>query len=223
MARRAGQKLEHGWTQLWMADKTGQHRRLVYGEDGRHIYGGAISPDGKYVLFTRSHEEDLKVMRSQTDQTGARRQGAPMALMRLSDAPTIGGESKALRNLYPATKMDLSCIWPSHGSPIGPTLKSDGSETVNTASLPWTFPLVRSAPDSPVIACVQRTSTVFRNRCRSHHRGKCGDYRRTLGNSRQIPVQRSLRLCLHPEIPNPSSPSRAGQFQEHSGRPLQSA
>ena len=60
-----------------MADKTGQHRRMVYGEDGRHIYGGAISPDGKYVLFTRSHEEDLKVMRSQTDQIGARGKAPP--------------------------------------------------------------------------------------------------------------------------------------------------
>ena len=118
MARRAGQKLEHGWTQLWMADKTGQHRRMVYGEDGRHIYGGAISPDGKYVLFTRSHEEDLKVMRSQTDQTGARRQGAPMALMRLSDAPAIGGESKALRRLHPETKdgpvLHLAESWEPH-------------------------------------------------------------------------------------------------------------
>ena len=47
MARRSGQKLEHGWTQLWMADKTGQNRSLVYGEDGRHIYGGLVSPDGQ--------------------------------------------------------------------------------------------------------------------------------------------------------------------------------
>jgi len=27
-------------------------RGLVYGEDGRHVYGGCISPDGKFVLFT---------------------------------------------------------------------------------------------------------------------------------------------------------------------------
>ena len=30
--------------------------------------------------------------------------GAPMGLMRLADAPTIGGESKALRKVHPATK-----------------------------------------------------------------------------------------------------------------------
>lgn len=118
MARRAGQKLSHGWTQLWMADKNGQHRRLVYGEDGRHIYGGAVSPDSKYVLFTRSPEEDLKVMRSQLDQMGERRQGAPMALMRLSDAPIIGGQSKALRKLHPNVKngpiLHLAESWEPH-------------------------------------------------------------------------------------------------------------
>ena len=43
-----------------------------------------------------------------------------MALMRLSDAATIGGESNALRKLHPATKDGPICIWPSHGSLIGP-------------------------------------------------------------------------------------------------------
>ncbi|MDA2926440.1 hypothetical protein MYX78_04280 [Acidobacteria bacterium AH-259-G07] len=118
MAQRAGQKLEHGWTQLWMADKEGKEQRLVYGEDGRHIYGGAISPDGKYVLFTRSHEEDLKVLGSAVDQLGAKKKGAPMALMRLSDAPTIGGESRALRKLHPNTKdgpvLHLPECWEPH-------------------------------------------------------------------------------------------------------------
>jgi len=36
-----------------MANGDGSEKSLVYGEDGRHIYGGAISPDGVYVLFTR--------------------------------------------------------------------------------------------------------------------------------------------------------------------------
>ena len=48
----------HGWTQLWMADAEGKARRLVYGEDGRHVYGGNVSPDGKYVLFTGNMRED---------------------------------------------------------------------------------------------------------------------------------------------------------------------
>lgn len=64
---------EYGWTQLWMADAEGKQRTLVYGEDGRHVYGGAVSPDGIYVLFTGNMQED-------GDAGGS---GAPMALLRL--------------------------------------------------------------------------------------------------------------------------------------------
>ena len=43
----------------WLgADAEGKSRQLVYGEDGRHVYGGHVSPDGKYVLFTGNVEED---------------------------------------------------------------------------------------------------------------------------------------------------------------------
>lgn len=80
-----------GWTQLWMADAQGKSRRLIYGEDGRHVYGGHVSPDGQYVLFTGNMQEDGDPGRS----------GAPMALMRLKDAPIIGGESQELRALHP--------------------------------------------------------------------------------------------------------------------------
>jgi Tol biopolymer transport system component len=81
----------NGWTQLWRADAEGKTRQLVYGEDGRHVYGGHVSPDGKYVLFTGNLRED-------GDPENA---GAPMGLMRLADAPIIGGESKELRRLHP--------------------------------------------------------------------------------------------------------------------------
>ncbi len=84
----------YGWTQLWMADGDGTGTQFVYGEDGSHIYGGALSPDGEYVLFTKS----LK------DGGGAERSGGVICLMRLSDAPTIGGESKELREKHPQTK-----------------------------------------------------------------------------------------------------------------------
>ncbi len=84
----------YGWTQLWMADVTGENRRLVYGEDGRHIYGGHVSPDGKYILFTGNLRED-------GDPGGA---GAPMGLMRLADAPIVPAESEDLRALYPDAK-----------------------------------------------------------------------------------------------------------------------
>jgi Tol biopolymer transport system component len=91
LSQAVGQKAGYGWTQLWMADAEGKLNKLVYGEDGRHIYGGAISPNGKYVLFTRSP----------IDEMGMNRLGAPISLMRLSDAPVIAGESLALRKLHP--------------------------------------------------------------------------------------------------------------------------
>jgi Tol biopolymer transport system component len=97
----------YGWTQLWMADAEGKKRSLVYGEDGRHVYGGCISPDGLYMLFTGNMEED-------GDADGS---GAPMGLMRLSDAPTIGGESKALRKLHGATKDGPVLVLPDGWEP----------------------------------------------------------------------------------------------------------
>jgi len=98
---------ESGWTQLWTADAEGRERRLVYGEDGRHVYGGVVSPDGQYVLFTGNMQED-------GDPTRA---GAPMGLMRLRDAPTIGGESKALRGVHGATKDGPVLVLPDGWEP----------------------------------------------------------------------------------------------------------
>ena len=94
--RPAEQKVggQYGWTQLWMADADGKHPQLVYAEDGRHIYGGHVSPDGKYMLFTGNVQEDGDAGNS----------GAPMALMRVSDAPIVGGNSAALRKLHPQAK-----------------------------------------------------------------------------------------------------------------------
>jgi dipeptidyl aminopeptidase/acylaminoacyl peptidase len=87
--RPPGQKTNRGigWTQLWRADADGKNRRLIYGEDGRHIYGGHISPDGQYALFTGNPEEDGDPQHA----------GAPMGLVRLSDTPIIGGASPELR------------------------------------------------------------------------------------------------------------------------------
>jgi len=96
-----------GWTQLWTADAEGRERRLVYGEDGRHVYGGVVSPDGQYVLFTGNMQEDGDPTRS----------GAPMGLMRLRDAPTIGGQSKALRAVHGATKDGPVLVLPDGWEP----------------------------------------------------------------------------------------------------------
>jgi Tol biopolymer transport system component len=79
------------WTQLWMADVDGQSPRLLYAEDGRHVYGGHVSPDGKYVLFTGNMKED-------GDPGNA---GAPMNLIRFADAPILGGDVRQLKGQVP--------------------------------------------------------------------------------------------------------------------------
>ena len=107
--RPSGQKGNNGqgWTQLWRADAEGQERQLVYGEDGRHVYGGQVSPDGTYVLFTGNVNED--------GDPGNR--GAPMGLMRLRDAPIIGGESQELQALHPQAKNGPMLVLPAGWEP----------------------------------------------------------------------------------------------------------
>src|SRR5262249_35914616 len=77
--------------QLWRAAPNGRERDLVYAEAGRHIYGGASSPDGRYYLFTLSVEDLGKVNHSQTT----------MAIVRAADTPMLGDEDEALRKRYP--------------------------------------------------------------------------------------------------------------------------
>ena len=109
-SRPAGQPANkgYGFTQLWMADGDGGRQRLIYGEDGFHIYGGALSPDGMYVLFTKGSK----------DGSGAEKAGAPICIMRLADAPSIGGESADLRKVHPDTKdgpvLTLEMGWEPH-------------------------------------------------------------------------------------------------------------
>jgi Tol biopolymer transport system component len=104
-AKTVGQKPGYGWTQLWMADAEGKEHSLLYGEDGRHIYGGAVSPDGRYLLFTRS-------------LTDGNEDTAVLSLMRFRDAPIIAGESSALRKLHANTKdgpvLSLGPGWEPH-------------------------------------------------------------------------------------------------------------
>jgi len=109
-SRPAGQSGDdgYGYTQLWMVDGDGGNQQLVYGEDGCHIYGGALSPDGQYVLFTRGV----------VDGSGAEQDGAPVCIMRLGDAPSIGGASKDLRTVHRETKdgpvLVLEMGWEPH-------------------------------------------------------------------------------------------------------------
>ena len=99
--RAKGQK-GYGWTQLWQADGIGKNPKLIYGEDERHCYGAVISPDSKYVVFTRCPLEG----------GGAERIGAPGCLMRLSDGPIIAGESKAVRKEHRRTKLKDGPVLP---------------------------------------------------------------------------------------------------------------
>ena len=84
----------YGWTQLWRNDSAGGAPALVYAEDGRHIYGGCVSPDGRYAVFTGNGVED-------GDPAAG---GAPMGLLRLADAPIVSGTSPALRARHPAAR-----------------------------------------------------------------------------------------------------------------------
>lgn len=100
-----GQKAGYGWTQIWMTDSDGGNRKLVIGEDARHLYGSEVSPDGKYLMFARA-------------KTDGGLDTAMMGVMRLSDAPAILGESAALRKLHPDAKapvvLDLPQGWEPH-------------------------------------------------------------------------------------------------------------
>lgn len=112
-----------GWTQLWMADADGRNAQLVYGEDGRHIYGGHVSPDGKYVLFTGNVQEDGDPQHA----------GAPMGLMRLSDAPIIEGQSAALHALHPRAKSGPVLTLPAGWEPCW-TLSESPARTTDTTN-----------------------------------------------------------------------------------------
>ena len=107
-SKRPANQKGYGWTQLWMAPGQGGQRKMLYGEDGRHIYGGGLSPDGRYVLFTRCPK----------DGGGSERSGAPGGLMRLADAPIIGANSPALRKLHPGAHdgpvLALPDLWEPH-------------------------------------------------------------------------------------------------------------
>ncbi len=103
-----GHPRTEGSAQLWMAEADGREKRMLCGEIGRHLYGGSVSPDGNYVLFTRSQEDLGKVDNSHTT----------MALMRFKDAPIVYGKSDILRDQYPQAKngpvLDLSAGWEPH-------------------------------------------------------------------------------------------------------------
>jgi Tol biopolymer transport system component len=139
--RPPGQKANkgYGWTQLWRAEADGKSRQLVYGEDGRHVYGGCVSPDGKFVLFTGNMEEDGDPGRA----------GAPMALMRLNDAPIIGGASPELRALHPDARSGPVLTLPAGWEPCWTSSEILGA---SARSLPVRSADPREAGEVPALA-----------------------------------------------------------------------
>jgi WD40 repeat protein len=97
-----------GHAELWMASLDGKKRRMVYAEETRHIYGGCASPDGHFVVFTRSTGDLGPVENTAT----------VMALIRLSDSPLVGDISEALKVRFPEAKhgprLDLPPGWEPH-------------------------------------------------------------------------------------------------------------
>jgi Tol biopolymer transport system component len=97
-----------GHAELWMASSDGKTRKMVYAEESRHIYGGCSSPDGQFVVFTRS-TGDLGPVENAA---------AVMALIRLSDSPLVGDNREALKARFPEAKhgprLDLPSGWEPH-------------------------------------------------------------------------------------------------------------
>ena len=98
-----------GRAEMWLASGDGQEKRMLFAEEGRHIYGACVSPDGKHCIFTRS-EDDF-------GEDGDMR-GFTMALMRRDDGPMMGDKSPSLRKRFPDAKtgpwLDLGNGWEPH-------------------------------------------------------------------------------------------------------------
>lgn len=70
-----------GYAQLWRGFTGGRPAQRLVAEEDRHLYGGCVSPDGKYLLFTRSQKDLGEVDIAQTT----------MAICRVQDAPVLIG------------------------------------------------------------------------------------------------------------------------------------
>jgi hypothetical protein len=71
------------------------------------MYYGTVSPDLKYVVFTDSPK----------DGAGADKSGSPLLVMRLSDTPTISGESPVLRKRSPTDRNGPALRLPTGWNP----------------------------------------------------------------------------------------------------------
>ena len=103
-----------GLAQLWTAAKDGTNRRLLYAEQGFHIYGSCPSPDGKYVLFTRSVEDLGAVDRAQTAMSVIRWRDAQLVVSNSKErgnSKELGDGESAATN---GSRLDLGPGWEPH-------------------------------------------------------------------------------------------------------------
>ena len=75
-----------GHAEIWLASGDGRDRRMLYASENQHLYGGCASPDGKYLLFTRSEVDLGPVDNSRTS----------MAIVRMADTPIVAGSGDDL-------------------------------------------------------------------------------------------------------------------------------
>jgi Tol biopolymer transport system component len=85
-----------GRAQLWQGFTDGRRPRLLVAEGERHLYGGYVSPDGRYILFTRSQKDLGEVDIAQTT----------MAICRVQDTPILigPGDCDGMRQRYPEAR-----------------------------------------------------------------------------------------------------------------------
>lgn len=98
----------YGWTQLWRAKADGTEARLLVAAEGRHLYGGQVSPDGKYVVFTGNVKED----------GDPQNRGAPMSVIRVADTPIIVGDMPETREKVPQSRTGPVLMLPSGFEPV---------------------------------------------------------------------------------------------------------
>jgi Tol biopolymer transport system component len=94
-----------GWAQLGVAGG-GEKPRVLYAEEGQHVYHACSSPDGKYLLFTRTEDDAHGSPRSK------------MALIRYADTPLVAPDDRVSQARYPEAKrgprLDLPRGWEPH-------------------------------------------------------------------------------------------------------------
>ena len=99
-----------GMAQLWRGFTDGHKPRLLVGENDRHLYGGCVSPCGRYLLFTRSQKDLGEVDIACTT----------LAICRIKDTPMLLGEGdcEGMRQVYPQAGtgplLELGRGWEPH-------------------------------------------------------------------------------------------------------------